>query len=101
MSRPVRISRRCRTAARQAGRDPDAVGLEVGVSLGGLAPDDWAAEVKAWRCLGMTHLTVNTEFTSSRHRATGAKTMNEHVALLEQYRDVVGDLGAPLHEEEP
>jgi alkanesulfonate monooxygenase SsuD/methylene tetrahydromethanopterin reductase-like flavin-dependent oxidoreductase (luciferase family) len=90
-----------RAAARQAGRDPDAVGLEVWVSLGGLAPEEWAEEAEAWRRLGMTHLTVNTEFTSSRHRATPAKTMGEHVALLEQYREVVGDLGAALQDEEP
>ena len=42
----------------------------------------------------MTHLTVNTEFTSGRHRASTAKTVDEHLTLLEQYRDVVGDLGA-------
>jgi alkanesulfonate monooxygenase SsuD/methylene tetrahydromethanopterin reductase-like flavin-dependent oxidoreductase (luciferase family) len=82
-----------RTAARQAGRDPDAVGLEVWVSLGGLEPDDWAAETEAWRRLGMTHLTVNTEFTSSRHRATAATTVDEHIALLEQYRDAIGGVG--------
>jgi probable F420-dependent oxidoreductase len=83
-----------RDAARQAGRDTSAVGLEVWVSLGGLEPDEWVAEVEAWRRLGMTHLTVNTEFTSGRHKATTAKTLDEHLALLEQYRDCVGDLGA-------
>ena len=83
-----------RTAARQAGRDPTAVGLEAWVSLGGLEPDEWATEAEAWRRLGMTHLTVNTEFTSGRHTASAAKTVDEHVALLERYRDAVGDLSA-------
>ena len=82
-----------RDAARAAGRDAGAVGLEAWVSLGGLEPDDWAAEAEAWRALGMTHLTVNTEFTSGRHRATPARTVDEHVAFLERYRDAVGDLG--------
>ncbi|MFN8590455.1 MAG: LLM class F420-dependent oxidoreductase [Thermomicrobiales bacterium] len=81
-----------RTAARQARRGPDSVGLEVWISLGDQAPDDWVAETEAWHRLGMTHLTVNTEFTSGRHRATKAKTMKEHIALLEQYRAVIGDL---------
>jgi probable F420-dependent oxidoreductase len=80
-------------AARQAGRDPEAVGLEAWVSLGGLNPDDWRAEAEAWRQLGMTHLTVNTELTVLHHHAASARTVDEHIALLEQYRDVVGDLG--------
>ncbi len=83
-----------RESARQVGRDPGAIGLEAWVSLGGLKTDDWAAEAEAWRELGMTHLTVNTEFTSGRHQAAPATTVDEHVALLERYRDVVGDLGA-------
>lgn len=44
-----------RTAARQAGRDPEAVGLEVWVSLGGLEPAAWAAETEAWRTLPHEH----------------------------------------------
>jgi alkanesulfonate monooxygenase SsuD/methylene tetrahydromethanopterin reductase-like flavin-dependent oxidoreductase (luciferase family) len=83
-----------RDAARRAGHDPSAVGMEVWVSLGGLTPDDWAAEAEAWRRLGMTHLTVNTEFTAGRHRASDATTVDEHIALLEQYRHVVGEPGA-------
>ena len=83
-----------RNAAREVGRDPSSVGLEAWVSLGGLEPHDWAMEAEAWRGLGMTHLTVNTEFTSGRHRASPARTVDEHVAFLERYRDAVGDLGA-------
>jgi probable F420-dependent oxidoreductase len=85
---------RIRDAARQVGRDPHAVGLEAWVSVGGLAPDDWAAQAEAWRGLGMTHLTVNTEFNVRPHRASIATTVDEHIALLERYQDVVGELGA-------
>jgi probable F420-dependent oxidoreductase len=85
---------RIRAAAREAGRDPAAIGLEAWVSLGGLKPDEWVAEAEAWRQLGMTHLTVNTEFTADHHQATTARTVDEHVAFLERYRDVVGDLDA-------
>jgi hypothetical protein len=42
----------------------------------------------------MTYLTVNTEFTSARHRATLARTADEHVTFVEQYRDTVGELGS-------
>lgn len=82
-----------REAAHGADREPDAVGLEAWVSLGGLEPGQWASEVEAWRAVGMTHLTVNTEFTAGRHRAAGATTIDQHIALLEQYRDAVEDLG--------
>lgn len=82
-----------KSAARHAGRDPSSVGLEAWVSLGGLEPDEWAAEAEAWRELGITHLTVNTEFTSGRRRAASATTVDEHVALLDQYRVAVGGLG--------
>jgi probable F420-dependent oxidoreductase len=82
-------------AARAAGRDPAGIGLGAWVSLGGLAPEEWAAEADLWRQLGMTHLTVNTEFTCAscgNHQATAARTVDEHIAYLEQYREVIGDL---------
>jgi probable F420-dependent oxidoreductase len=81
-----------REAARGAGRDPMAIGLESWVSLGGLTPDDWAREAAAWRALGMTHLTVNTEFTGLHHLASDVHGVEEHVALLRRYKDAVGDL---------
>jgi probable F420-dependent oxidoreductase len=82
-----------REAARHAERNPAAVGFEAWVSLGGLEPEAWAAEAEAWRDQGITHLTVNTEFTAGRHQASTATTVAEHVALLERYRAVVADLG--------
>jgi probable F420-dependent oxidoreductase len=84
---------RIHEAARAAGRDPADIGLEAWVSLGGLEPDAWAAEAAAWRELGMTHLTVNTEFTSDHHRATTAQTVDEHIAVLERYQAAVSTLG--------
>jgi probable F420-dependent oxidoreductase len=84
---------RIRDAARQVGRDPNAIGLEAWVSLGGLESDDWAAQAEAWHGMGMTHLTANTEFDVSPHRASSARTVDEHIALLERYRDIVGELG--------
>jgi probable F420-dependent oxidoreductase len=81
---------RIRAAARTAGRDPNRIGLEAWVSVGGLAPEDWVAEAEGWRALGATHVAVNTEFTSGSHRASDATTVDEHLRLLERYRDVVG-----------
>lgn len=81
---------RIRTAAQGAGRDPASIGLEAWVSVGGLAPEDWVLEAEGWRMLGAHYVAVNTEFTSGRHRASDATTVDEHLRLLERYRDVVG-----------
>jgi probable F420-dependent oxidoreductase len=86
---------RIRAAALAAGRDPDSIGLEAWVSLGGLTPEDWAAQAADWRAMGATHVAVNTEFTSgSHHGVADAATVDAHIRLLEQYRDAVGGFGA-------
>lgn len=46
--------------AREAGRDPAAIGIESWVTIAGKAPDAWIEEARAWQGLGATHLSVNT-----------------------------------------
>lgn len=84
---------RIRMVARAAGRDPGTIGLEAWVSLGGRTEDQWAAEAEGWRRLGATYLAVNTEFASGMHRPSEATTVDEHLRLLERYRDAVGGFG--------
>jgi probable F420-dependent oxidoreductase len=48
-----------RTWVREAGRDPNAFGLEARVTWRGDI-DEIAAELEAWRALGATHVAVNT-----------------------------------------
>jgi hypothetical protein len=83
-----------RAAAQATGRDPDSIGVEAWVSVGGLSPKEWAGEADGWREIGATYVTVNTEFTSGNHRASEAKTVDEHLRLLERYRDTVGGFGS-------
>ncbi len=51
---------RMRSLARNAGRDPDKIGIEGGISIAGRTPDAWIAAAEQWRGLGATHFRVNT-----------------------------------------
>jgi probable F420-dependent oxidoreductase len=44
----------------EAGRDPDAFGLEGRVDVSRGTPDDWRAEAERWRARGASHLTLLT-----------------------------------------
>ncbi len=46
--------------AREAGRDPESIGLESWITIAGKTLDTWRAEAQAWKALGATHLSVNT-----------------------------------------
>ena len=78
-------------AAERAGRSRTEIGLEAWVSLGGREPDVWVAEAAAWRALGFTHLTVTLDYGATGHVPATAQTIDEHIALLRQYRDAVMD----------
>jgi probable F420-dependent oxidoreductase len=52
---------RMRAYAREAGRDPAAIGLEGRVSLASQEPQDWRAQMQAWETLGAIHLSVRTD----------------------------------------
>jgi probable F420-dependent oxidoreductase len=49
-----------RCHAREAGRDPGAIGIEGRISYGQGSPDAWLRELEAWRKLGASHLRLNT-----------------------------------------
>jgi probable F420-dependent oxidoreductase len=49
-----------RNYAREAGRDPSAIGIEGRISYGQGSPDAWLKELEAWRNLGATHVSLNT-----------------------------------------
>lgn len=62
-------------AAREAGRDPAALGMEGRINLGsdGAPPVD--EQIAAWREAGATHLSINT-------MRAGFTTVDEHIAAL-------------------
>ena len=49
-----------RNYAREAGRDPDTVGIEGRISHGSGSEAAWRGELQAWQSLGATHASFNT-----------------------------------------
>ena len=66
---------RLRAYAVEAGRDPDAIGLEPQLNVGRGTPDEWRAFVAGWRDLGATHLCLST-------MGNGFTTPAAHLAAL-------------------
>ena len=71
--------------ARKAGRDPNAIGMECRVRVVGRGPEDWSSEVKAFRDLGATHLTVETRW--GRFRAP-----QEHIEAIRRFKETINGL---------
>jgi len=49
-----------RSYAREAGRDPEKIGIEGRISHGAGSEEAWRAELQAWKSLGATHSSFNT-----------------------------------------
>ena len=69
-------------SARQAGRDPDAIGMEGRVDWRGDA-DDLARRVSSWSEAGATHVSVNT-------MRAGLATVDDHLEALGRAADALG-----------
>jgi probable F420-dependent oxidoreductase len=71
--------------AKEAGRDPTAIGIEGRVSVGGGDPEKWRAAVSAWKALGATHLSVNT-------MKAGLSGAAGHVDAIRRFRAAIAGL---------
>jgi probable F420-dependent oxidoreductase len=49
-----------RSYAREAGRDPEKIGIEGRISHGAGSEEAWRKELQAWKALGATHASFNT-----------------------------------------
>jgi len=76
---------RLREKTRAAGRDPAAVGIESWVAIGTKPEEEWAAQARAWRDLGATHLSV---YTVGGNRSSP----DGHIQALEQFKRVTASL---------
>jgi probable F420-dependent oxidoreductase len=75
------ILERFRKYAREAGRDPDSIGIECGLRIDPAAgPDKWAEQVSAFRKLGATHLRVG---------VGGEQTQQQMIDTLARFRSAV------------
>jgi alkanesulfonate monooxygenase SsuD/methylene tetrahydromethanopterin reductase-like flavin-dependent oxidoreductase (luciferase family) len=80
-----------RRLTEQAGRDPEAVGIEVWVSMGTGAEADWAREAGFWKDAGATHLCLTTTFDRLHHKRIPGRAMTDHLAALRRYHAAVAD----------
>jgi probable F420-dependent oxidoreductase len=72
-----------RQVAADAGRDGNAIGLEATLSMGYDGnPEDLEIRAERWRCVGATHLTVDT-------MGLGLRS-TEHVAAMKRASDALG-----------
>ncbi len=71
------------TAAREAGRDPSAIGVEARLSPGQTPQKEWVAYAEAWQSLGATHLGVNT-------MNADCHDLRDHIALLARVKQELG-----------
>lgn len=76
---------RLRTYAREAGRDPAAIGIEARLDLDQTHGDAgaWKRFAEGWRALGATHLTIET-------MGLGLPSPDAHVEMLRRVKDVLG-----------
>jgi probable F420-dependent oxidoreductase len=73
---------RIRAVAQEAGRDPDAIGIEGTLGIGHMPEAEWIAHAAAWRDLGATHLCIDT-------LGAGFTSPQEHIDALEVVREVL------------
>ncbi len=71
-----------RQYAKDAGRDPMAIGIEGRISFGDGNPDTWSKAAAAWDEVGATHLSVNT-------MRAGLKGPDQHIEAVRRFKEVV------------
>jgi probable F420-dependent oxidoreductase len=68
--------------AREAGRDPNEIGIEGRISYGEGSPETWLKDFAAWRALGVTHLSFNT-------MKAGLSSPGAHIDALRKFKEAV------------
>lgn len=75
---------RLRNYTREAGRDPNALGIEARVNAREGDLDEWIAQTEGWRTLGATHISLNT-------MGAGYTSLIEHIDALRRYKEAVAE----------
>ncbi len=78
-----RAIERLRHYIQEAGRSPDAVGIEARVSVNSGNQDEWARQTESWRLLGATHISINT-------MDAGFTSLDQHIKALRRYKEAIG-----------
>ena len=69
--------------AREAGRDPDDIGIESWVAIADRSPEQWIEHVATWKSAGATHISVNT-------MRAGLATPDAHIDAITRFKEAVG-----------
>jgi probable F420-dependent oxidoreductase len=83
---------RLRAYAEAEGRDPATIGIDTRVSAGRGAEAEWRDEVRAWKALGVTHLTLANYYESGHLHRIDGRTMADHLGAMKRYWNAVADL---------
>jgi len=67
-----------RAYAKEAGRNPQAIGIEGRVAYGQGSQDEWRTGIEAWKTLGATHVSFNT-------MKAGLKSPSAHIEALRRF----------------
>jgi len=73
---------RLRRYIREAGRDPDSVGIEARMNAREGDLDEWVRQTEGWRDLGATHISINT-------MGAGFKSPVEHLEAIRRYKEAI------------
>jgi probable F420-dependent oxidoreductase len=76
---------RIRAYAKEAGRDPSAIGIEGRVSVADGSREKWLQAISRWKELGATHVSVNT-------MKAGFSTPSAHIDAIRRFREATADL---------
>jgi alkanesulfonate monooxygenase SsuD/methylene tetrahydromethanopterin reductase-like flavin-dependent oxidoreductase (luciferase family) len=68
--------------AREAGRDPSAIGMEARINITDGPDELWAQQARAWEGLAATHISVNT-------MRAGLKGPDQHIEAIRRFREAV------------
>jgi probable F420-dependent oxidoreductase len=80
-----------RAYAEAAGRDPATIGIDTRVSAGG-EEAQWRADVRFWKSLGVTHLTLANYYQSGHLKRIAGNSLSDHIAAMTCYWNAVADL---------
>jgi alkanesulfonate monooxygenase SsuD/methylene tetrahydromethanopterin reductase-like flavin-dependent oxidoreductase (luciferase family) len=78
--------------AEEAGRDPATLGIDTRVSAGAGAENDWRDQVRFWKSIGVTHLTLANYYQGGHLHRIAARSMSDHLAAMKRYWNAVADL---------
>ena len=78
--------------AEEVGRDPATIGIDTRVSAGAGAEDEWRGEVRFWKSIGVTHLTLANYYEGGHLHRIAGRSLGDHVAAMGRYWNAVADL---------